>query len=168
MSDFQVVSPAELKGNPFELFGNDWALLTAQRGDQVNTMTISWGFMGVMWGKSVVMVVVRPQRYTKEFIDASDTFSLSFLGNEYRKELAYLGKVSGRDEDKISKSGLTVAHANQTPYFDESKLVVVARKLYKQTMDASFFLDTDSDQKWYPEKDYHIMYIAEIEEILKK
>lgn len=168
MSNFQMIQPAELKDNPFELMGHDWALLTAQRGDQVNTMTISWGLMGVMWGQSVVMVVVRPQRYTKEFIDASDTFSLSFFEDSYRKELAYLGKVSGRDEDKISKSGLTIAHEKQTPYFDEAKLVIVARKLYRQPMDASFFLDADSDKKWYPEKDYHSMYIAEIQEILKK
>lgn len=74
-------------------------LITAGR-DKCNTMTASWGGLGVMWSKNVAFVVVRPQRYTKEFLDAEPAFSLSFLGDEHRKALSYLGSVSGRNEDK--------------------------------------------------------------------
>ena len=119
-----------------------------------------------MWGKPVAYVFIRPQRYTKEFIDGTDTFSLSILGEEHRKTLSYLGTVSGRDEDKISKSGLHVEHEGVTPYFEEANTVMVCRKLFAQPMDPAGFIDKECDTKWYPQKDYHTMYVVEIEKVL--
>ena len=100
------IKPEELQKNPFQMIGKEWLLVTAEKEGKANTMTASWGGVGIMWGKPVAYVFIRPQRYTKEFIDAGDHFSLSVLGEDYRKTLNYFGTVSGRDEDKIAKSGL--------------------------------------------------------------
>ena len=162
------IKPEELQKNVFSMIGKEWLLVTAEKEGQVNTMTASWGGLGVMWGKNVAFIVLRPQRYTKEFVDAGGTFSLSVLDEEYRKTLNYLGTVSGRNEAKVAKSGLTVEHAEGTPYFGEANTVLICRKLYAQQYDPSCFIDKSCDERWYPEKDYHTMYIAEIEKVLVK
>lgn len=166
MDKFIKIKNEELKESPFKLIGKDWMLITAKKDDKVNTMTASWGGLGVMWGKDVAYIVVRPQRYTKEFIDNSDTFSLTFFDDEYKKTLGYLGKVSGRDEDKISNSNLTLNTCENTPYFEEGKVVLVCKKLYGQYLDPKCFLEDGIDERWYPEKDYHMLYIAEIKNVL--
>lgn len=103
MGIFHEISPSELKKTPFEMIGKDWMLVTAGNHNKVNTMTASWGGLGVMWGKDVAFTVIRPQRYTKEFIDREETVSLSFYNENYRKQLSLFGSVSGRDRDKISE-----------------------------------------------------------------
>lgn len=160
------IKPEELNKNTFTMIGKEWLLVTAEKEGRVNTMTASWGGLGVMWGKNVAFIVLRPQRYTKEFVDAGETFSLSVLDDSYRKTLGYLGTVSGREEDKIEKSGLTVEQDGGTPYFQEANTVLVCRKLYAQPYDPACFIDKSCEEKWYPEKDYHTLYIAEIEEVL--
>ena len=157
----------ELKFNPFEL-KTKWALITAESNGKANTMTISWGGFGIMWNKEVAFVFIRPFRYTKEFVDSSDSFSISFMDKAYRKELNYFGTVSGRDEDKIAKSGLALSHSDDTPYFAEAELVFIVKKLYVQPTNAESFLDKTLIERWYPESDHHIMYIAEIEKVLVK
>ena len=101
------IAVKDFQANPFDLIGKKWMLVTAEHEGVVNTMTASWGGLGHMWNKDVAYVVIRPQRYTKDLVDQEETFTLSFFGEEHRKALGYLGTVSGRDEDKISKSGLT-------------------------------------------------------------
>lgn len=165
---FEKISANELQENIFELIGKKWMLVTAGNEEKANTMTASWGGMGVMWGKNVAYLVIRPQRYTKEFIDKEATLTLTFYQEEYRKTLSYLGSVSGRTEDKIDKSGLTLQYLEGTPYFAEADLVMKVKKLYAQPMEESSILDSDIIDKWYPSKDYHTMYICEIEEVLVK
>lgn len=162
------IKPEELQKNPFTMIGKEWLLITAEKEGKVNTMTASWGGVGIMWGKPVAYIFIRPQRYTKEFVDAADTLSLSVLDEEYRKTLSYLGTVSGRDEDKIAKSGLTVVHEGQTPYFAEAHTALICRKLFAQPYDPACFIDKSCEEKWYPQKDYHTMYIVEIEDVLVK
>ena len=163
---FKEISIDTLKINPFHKISKEWMLITAGDEKKSNTMTASWGGVGIMWGKNVAYIVLRPQRYTKEFVDAGETFSLSVLDEEYRKTLSYLGTVSGRDEDKITKAGLTVEHADGTPYFGEANTVLVCRKLYAQNYDPACFIDKSCDEKCYPDKDYHTMYVVEIEKVL--
>ena len=98
-------------------------------------MTASWGGLGVVWGRPAATIYLRPQRYTKEFVDVQSTFSLSFFGEGYRDALKYFGSVSGRDEEKIAKSGLSTAFADGTPYFTEASLVFVCRKAYAQPLE---------------------------------
>lgn len=171
MSQYKEIKPEELSGNPFQLIGKDWMLITAKREDQINTMTASWGGMGVMWNKNVAVTVLRPQRYTKEFIDASDRFSLSFYDDSYKKDMTYVGRVSGREEsDKISKTSLTPAQIDGVPYFEEANMIFICKKLFVQEMDANGFVEgcEEIDTANYPNKDYHFMYVAEIEKILVK
>ena len=148
---------------------NKWMLITAAKPDgTVNTMTASWGGFGVMWNKEVAFVVIRPQRYTKEFVDSSDSFSLTFFDASHKKALSYLGATSGRDEDKIKKAGLTVEFDYDTPYFKEAEEAIFVKKLFAQKITEDSFLDKSIINRWYPEKDFHYLYIVEITKILKK
>lgn len=154
-----------LKINPFDLIGKEWLLITA--GNQkCNTMTASWGGLGVIWNKSVATIYVRPQRYTKKFIDEGEYFSLSFFDESYKAQLGYLGRVSGKDEDKIKKAALTVCQDTRAAYFEEAKMVLMCKKLYHSPILSEGFVDSNLDTKNYPEKDYHEMYIGEIVEVL--
>lgn len=154
--------------NPFQAIGSQWMLITAGTKEACNTMTASWGGLGIMWGKPVATAYIRPQRYTKEFVDAQEYFTLSFLPEDRRADLSYCGTVSGRDEDKIARCGFTVEAAGcGAPYFAEAELVLVCRKLYRQRLTPDAFLDSSLDGRWYPERDYHDMYIAEIVEAYK-
>lgn len=169
MEQFHLVSPDNWEKSSFKTIGKDWMLVTAGTPEKANTMTASWGGLGIMWGKPVAFIVLRPQRYTKEFVDKEGCLSLSFLGDQYRKALNYLGTVSGREEkDKIEKSGLTLAFAENIPYFTESETVMFGKVLYQQEMTPAFFLAQELDEKWYPKKDYHTLYIAEITGIYTK
>ena len=165
---FEKIDPKALDQNVFSLIGDQWMLITAGTKDQCNTMTASWGGLGVLWGKPVATVYIRPQRYTLEFVEREDTFTLCFFGEEYRKALALCGSKSGRDMDKVKECGFTVATAEGAPYFDEADLVLVCKKSYWQDMDPTHFLDGEIDSKWYPEKDYHRIFIGEILEVLRK
>ena len=167
MNQWNELKPQELS-NAFSMIGEDWMLITAAKGDKVNTMTASWGGIGIMWGKPVAYLVIRPQRYTKEFIDNSDTLSINFLDSSYRSTLTYLGKVSGRDEDKITNSKLTTSFDDATPYFEESNKVLLCKKLFAQELTADSFIDKTLLEKWYPGNDLHTLYVVEISKILSK
>lgn len=168
MPNFTEINPELFEQSPFKLIGKDWMLITAEKDGKMNTMTASWGGFGVMWGKNVAYIVLRPQRYTKEFVDQSDTFSLSFLDNSFKTTLTYLGTKSGRDEDKITNSKLTVLHSEDIPYFEEANIAVLCKKLYAQDYKPECFITPELNEKWYPEVDYHTLYIAEITKILIK
>ena len=168
MNNYKEIKPENLDQSAFKLIGKDWMLITAAKDNKVNTMTASWGGLGIMWNKSVAYIVVRPQRFTKEFLDASSTFSLTFFDESYRKDLSYLGTVSGRDEDKLSKTNLTVSYVDDTPAFEESTLTIICKKLYAQEFKPECFIDDTIEKQCYPQKDYHTIYIAEVEKILIK
>ena len=168
MSKFIEIKPEEFKESPFQLIGKDSMLITAERDGKVNTMTAGWGGLGVMWGKNVVYAVIRPQRYSKGVVDASDTFSLTFFGGGNKKTLNYLGTTSGRDEDKIKRSGLTVIYDGATPYFEEAAIAILCKKLFTQDYKSESFIERDILDKWYPDMDLHTLYIAEIIRILVK
>lgn len=162
----QEITCEALKENAFTMIGKDWLLLTAKKDGKVNTMTASWGGVGVMWGKQVAFLFIRPQRYTKEFVDAAAELSVSVLPEKYRKELNYFGTVSGRDEDKIAKSGLKTAECEGVPYFEDARLAFICKKLYAQPLEADCFIEKDNIDKWYQNSDYHTMYVVEIEKVL--
>lgn len=169
MSEFKKVDPVKFDESPFRKIGKDWMLVAAEKGGKVNAMTASWGGLGVLWGKNVAFVFIRKSRYTKEFLDSSETFSLSFFNHAGNADmLNYMGKVSGREEDKIAKCGLTVNHSENTPYFDEAETVMLCRKMAVVHISADNYLDPSIDGRWYADKDYHDMYVAEILDILEK
>ena len=148
----------EFSENPFKLIGSDWMLITAKKGDKTNMMTASWGGVGILWNKPVATIYVRPQRYTKEFIDNEEYFSLCVLPEEYRQILNYCGTKSGRDEDKIAETKLTIDESEKAPIFKESRLVLICKKLYAQDMSEDSFIDKSLVEKNYKEKDFHTLY----------
>ncbi|MEG1608754.1 MAG: flavin reductase [Clostridia bacterium] len=158
----------QLPKSIFELIGKDWMLIGAKdSGGRVNAMTASWGGMGVLWGKNVAFVFVRPQRFTRQLIDDASTMSISFFGEEYRKMLNYMGKASGKNEDKIEKSNLDVEIVDGAPVFAQSNMTMVCKKMYCQQLDPKCFVDKKVESKWYILKDFHYMYVVEIEKILQ-
>lgn len=161
------ISPMNLQKTPFEMIGKDWMLITAGDKEKYNTMTASWGGLGVLWNKNVVFAFVRPQRFTYEFLNDNDYFSLSFFSEEYRKALAFCGKYSGRDYDKAKECNLTANFDENALYFNEADTVIVCKKLYIQDMNKDCFLDKDL-LKNYAEDDYHRVFVGEIVKVLKK
>ncbi|RHM54637.1 flavin reductase family protein [Mitsuokella sp. AF33-22] len=159
------VSPYEFKESAFQVIGKDWLLVTGEYEDKANAMTASWGGLGIMWGKPVAYIFIRPSRYTKEFVDKAEGLSLSVFPETYRKMMSYFGTVSGRDEDKIQKAGLTVLHDDGRTYYQEARVTMLCRKLYAQELKKECFIDKSCDEKWY-DNDYHTMYVVEIEKLL--
>lgn len=162
---FEKINIQDLQINPFTAIGQQWMLITAGDQKKVNTMTASWGGMGVLWGDNVVTVYIRPQRYTKEFVDQQDCFSLSFFDNTYKKELGVLGSVSGRDQDKIQDVGFHVTYLENVPTFEEANLVFIVEKVYEDDIKPELFKNKTIDEKWYPDQDYHTMYIAKVKAV---
>lgn len=168
MHTFQPIPVDLLDMNPFTKIGKDWALLTAGSKQKANTMTVSWGGVGVLWGKNVVFVFVRDSRYTKELIDAGDFFSLTFMDEKYRDALRYCGSHSGRDGDKIAAAGLSLDYRHGIPYIDEGNLVFVCEKMSATPITDASFLDPEIAEKWYGDHDMHTMYVGQIMDVLAR
>jgi flavin reductase (DIM6/NTAB) family NADH-FMN oxidoreductase RutF len=149
------------------MIGNQWMLITAGNRDSFNMMTASWGGIGILWNKPVAFCFVRPQRYTFEFMEKYENFTLSFYDEGYRSALNLCGSHSGREIDKVKETGLTPAFDDKAVYFDEAKLVLICRKLYSQDFEASSFFDKELLNN-YKTGDYHRMYVSEIEKVLVK
>ena len=165
---FREISVEELKDNPFTLINKEWMLITAGDQQKHNTMTASWGGVGELWGKYVSTIYVRPQRYTLEFIENSEYYSLCFFDPDYRSALNFCGTKSGRDVDKDATTGLTPCFDEAAPYYQQARLVFLCRKLYRQDMEAGCFLDKEVLDKNYPQNDLHRMFIGEIVKVLEK
>ena len=165
MNRFKEITPYEVE-NAMKLIGKDWMLITASNGEKINTMTASWGNMGVLWNKNVCTVYIRPQRYTYEFVEGSDKISLSFFDDKYKDELKYCGTKSGRDCDKLTDTGLTSAIVDGVPIICEAKLVIICKKLYADDIKRDKFI-VESPLSNYVDGDFHRFYICEIEKVLK-
>ena len=131
--ELHKISSREFMINPFQRIGRDWMLVSAGSKEKgVNTLTACWGGLGNLWHKDAAFIFIRPTRYTYEFIESHDTFSLCFFNSDkkMKQKLLYLGNTSGRDENKIDKAGLHVRYYDETPAFDEANLVIVCKKIY--------------------------------------
>lgn len=168
MHTFQPYPIDLIEMNPFTKIGKDWGLVTAGTKANANTMTVSWGGVGVLWGKNVAYIFIRDSRYTKEFIDKGDFFSVTFLDQQYREALNYCGSHSGRNENKIEKAGLTLASKHSIPYIDEGNLVLLCQKMAAVPITEDTFIAPDLKSKWYADNDMHTMYIGEIIEVLAR
>ncbi len=169
MSDFIKINPEDIADNPFKLIGKDWGLVTAGTRDDFNTMTISWGGVGIMWNKPVAYTFIRPQRHTFGYLEKGEYFTVSFFDEEYRKALTFCGTKSGRDYDKPAETGLTPAFTDDgVPYFEQARLVFVCKKLYAQDMNEESVVDSDLVMKSYNGDDWHRMFVSEIVEVLNK
>ncbi|MDE6785026.1 MAG: flavin reductase family protein [Ruminococcus sp.] len=160
---FRKIDISELQFNPFTKIGKEWTLLTGGTMEKFNTMTASWGQLGVLWNKNVFTCYIRPNRYTYEFVENGSMFSASFFGEEFRKALAFCGSHSGRDCDKIAETGLVPAEFDSTVGFEQADMILVCRKLYSYDMTENGFLTDDGiPEKFFGSDPYHRAYIAEI------
>lgn len=175
--NYQTIKPADVNENIFDMISKDWFLMTAENDGVVNPMTVAWATMGILWQKPVVIVAVRPERYTHEIAMQSDTFSLTVFPNSFRKILGFCGTKSGRDVDKVKECDLHVLHEGDTPYFEEARLAIICKKLcVSQLKEEDFLENSEFVGKWYGGENsasgegggYHHLYIAEITSILKK
>ena len=165
------ISVSELMLNPMTMIAKEWMLVTAgNEKNGYNTMTASWGHLGSIWGHGgglpTAAIYLRPQRYTKEFVDREELFTISVFPEQYKKDLGYLGVVSGRDKDKVADTNLTPVFGYDTTYFAQAKLVLVCRKLYRGTLTEEGFVDKSILADHYPNRDLHDMYIGEIVKVL--
>lgn len=158
----------QVKESAVKLINDDWALLSAGNENSWNTMTVSWGGLGELWNKDVAFVFVRPQRYTKEFMDKDGRFTLSFFGGKMKKEMGVCGSLSGRDGDKALAAGISPVFDCDGVYIDSAEYVIFCKTLYTDFIDPDGFVDKTLDEKNYSQKDYHKVYVAQIEKVLKK
>lgn len=160
------VDPNTLAPEILRVFGRQNALLTAGDREACNTMTIGWAQMGTLWEKPVCTVYVRPERYTYEFMEAKDYFTVSVLPADARKTLAFCGAKSGRDVDKIKECGLTLSYgAGEAPFFEEAEWVLVCRKLYAQDLEAAFVAEGEEILPFYGKRgNWHRMYVGQVVE----
>ena len=162
----------EFSGSAFERLDKQWMLITAgdagnDKGNW-NTMTASWGGLGVLWGKDVAFIFIRPSRRTFSLTNDSSLFTLSFFDENHRAALELCGAKSGRDTDKALAAGLTPVYFEDPSVkgavsFREARDILLCKKLYAQDIDPALFLDK-SIEKNYNGNDYHRMYIGEIVE----
>jgi flavin reductase (DIM6/NTAB) family NADH-FMN oxidoreductase RutF len=159
------IKPTELNLKPHQIWLNQWFLLTSGdfQKNEYNTMTVAWGSIGTMWNKPFAQIVVRPTRYTYEFTEKYDSFTLCSFPEKYRKALNLLGTKSGRDGDKIQESGLTIIESEmvKAPCFGEAELIIECVKIYWDDFKPDQFLKQEI-HKTYPLQDYHRIYFGEI------
>lgn len=168
---FKALEPsklAQIEFNPYQKISNEWFLVTAGDDSGWNTMTASWGFAGIMWGKQTFTTVIRPQRYTKEFIDKSNEFTICFFKENYKKALAFCGSHSGRDCDKAKETGLTPFFFDGVTAFEQADMVLVCEKAYVQAMDNDCFVNKALAEENYAAGDYHCQYIGVVKEVYVK
>ncbi len=166
MKNMIKIEPNALKNNPIDIIGKEWLLVSAGNREQYNTMTASWGSIGYFFNMPVATIVIRPERYTFEFLERESHFTLSVLVEGHRDALAILGTISGRDCDKITQTGLTPTFTESgLPTFKEARLVLECRKIYGQMMNQESFIDQSIFEKWYNEAkgNPHKIFMGEIE-----
>jgi flavin reductase (DIM6/NTAB) family NADH-FMN oxidoreductase RutF len=161
----------EFSGTPSDRIGGDWMLITAAdiTSDKRNwnTMTASWGGLGVLWGRDVAFMFIRPSRHTYRFANTAPLFTLSFFKPFFKEALEICGAKSGNDIDKATVAGLTpiifeTGMDAGAVGFQEAREIIVCRKLYTHDFEPDKFLDAVSIEKNYNGTDYHRMFIGEI------
>jgi len=167
MQEFQVIPPTEITDNTFKLLDKDWMLVTAGNLKHFNTMTASWGHLGVLWNLPIAIVYIRPQRYTYEFANKYPDYTLTFFPEKFRPALQFCGSRSGRDIDKVAETHLTPIQTERgNVIFEEARLVLECRKVYEDDLKKKNFLLPEVAKKHYPKNDFHKFYMGEIVNVL--
>jgi flavin reductase (DIM6/NTAB) family NADH-FMN oxidoreductase RutF len=160
---FEEIDTKSLSGNVFDMLDDDWMLITAGTQQHFNTMTASWGGFGILWHKPMAICFVRPQRYTLQFLEKAEFFTLSFFTDEYRNALNFCGQKSGRNTDKIKETGLMpIETPNHAIAFEQARLIFECRKVYSDDIKPDKFLAPEIIGHIYPGKDFHRFFIGEI------
>ncbi|MEG1718847.1 MAG: flavin reductase family protein [Clostridia bacterium] len=167
MNNFIETDPKELDFNAFSKIGDEWMLLSSGESENFNLMTASWGGVGVLWGKNVAFIFVRPARYTYLFIEKNDTFSICFFDKKYKNALNFCGSKSGRDFDKAKECNLSPVFIDNTVAYEEASIIITCKKMYASDINKENMLDS-SIMDCYKNNDFHRMYIGEILKVYRK
>lgn len=151
----------------FTCFDKEWALVTAGTKDSFNTMTVSWGGLGTLWSRPVATVYVKPIRYTHQFLDENEYFTVSFYGEECKKALGVLGTLSGKDTNKVEMVNFHPVQLEKGMTFKEAEMTLVCRKLYRQDLDKNL-MSEEVVEHYYSTEAEHTMYIGEVVEIIQR
>lgn len=159
-----------LEMNPFTAIGKDGFLITAGTPDDFNTMTASWGSLGVLWGRNIVTLYVKASRHTHKYLEASEGFTCSFLDHGMKDTLLWCGQHSGRDNDKVASTGLTpefilTETGAERVTFKQASLVLSCTKVSVMQVEASQFVVPELVKR-YKDGDFHSVYIGFIDKIL--
>ena len=166
---WQKIEPTEIEGNAVKMFADDWFELAAGQEGDMNLMTIAWGSLGELWGRPVVTVYVSTSRYTNQFMEKNDYFTITHFPASMREKLQYLGTVSGRDEDKVKGANLSVEFTELgNPIFAEADLAIECKKIYAEQFKAE--LMPVEQREWYNNSGngIHVAYIGEVVNVWKK
>jgi len=155
--------------NFVKIIGDEWLLITCGTSDKFNTMTASWGALGVLWNKPVAICFIRPTRFTYSFANSNNMFTLSFFTEKERQILQYCGSKSGKDVNKIDETGLIPLRTEAGAIsFKQSRMCHECQKIYYDDLKPQNFLLPEIDGRNYPLKDYHRMFIGEIVNVYLK
>ena len=166
---WQKIEARDIEGNPVRMFADEWFELAAGKEGDMNLMTIAWGTLGELWGRPVVTVYVSTSRYTYEFMEKNDYFTITHFPASMRQELQYLGTASGRNEDKVKGAGLTLEFTSLgNPIFAEADLAIECKKIYAEQFKAD--LMPIEQRQWYDQNGLgiHVAYVGEIVNVWKK
>ncbi len=160
--EFKRINPAKIDENFIKLIGLDWMLIASGHKDNHNTMTAAWGGAGFLWNTPVTFIFVRPERFTYQFTEKYDFYTLNFFDNKYKDILNYCGTHSGKDVNKAKECNLTVLQTNNScVYFKEARLIIECRKIYFEDIKQENFIDKNFLTKFYKD-DFHRIYFGEI------
>ena len=168
---FREISHFDITGNVFDRIFNNKVLLTVKNKDKINSRTISWGALGYLWKKPTATMYIRPQRYTFELLKDREYYTLSFMSPKYEEQINYMGRHSGRDEDKYAASGLEAVQEGDFAYIAQADEVLFCRKMYDHVVDiseASEYMQETLTNDMYPQHDNHHMIFGEILKVIKK
>lgn len=165
---FEEIDFFNLPLKVFNLIGEKWMLVTAGDLKNHNSMTASWGGLGILWHKPVVSLYIRPQRYTKQFLDKEDLFTISFYEDSFKNKLSFFGTNSGKDVNKDEKTNFTPKIFFNAVSYEQASFVFVCKKQYCNQMQENNILNPEIKTTFYKEKDYHFVYIGEILKVYSK
>lgn len=173
-SQYDRIEASDLPDNVFELIGQQWMLVTAGNNESYNTMTASWGGLTYIWERSASIMYIRDTRYTYQFLQKEESFTLSFFSEQYRGAMRICGTKSGRDTDKVKEAGLTpIETPSGLMSFGEARMIIECKKMLVQELDYANLSEPYKakimEESYNNEPSKHQMFISEITNIwLKK
>ena len=167
--EWKEIKPQDIDVNAVKMFADDWMILSAGKENNMNMMTIAWGALGELWSKPTITVYVSTSRYTYKYMEENEYFTVTAFPEEYVDKMQYLGTKSGRNEDKVKGSGLTVEFTEQgNPIYEEANLAIECKKIYSHQFEKDKM--PAGQIRWYEQTHtgVHVMYIGEIVHVWKK
>ena len=169
MVNFREVDAINLNAeNVFDLISRRWMLVTAGKNNNINTMTASWGCLGHLWNRNIAVCFIRKERHTFKFLEENDFYTLSFFPEKYRDVLNYCGTHSGKDVDKIKETNLTPNFSEAAPFFEETNMVLICKKIYTDIIKEENIMEPSIVNMFYKAEGQHKIYVGEIIKALVK